>query len=58
MKGDILSYGPRGRSTPDGSTVLTDIEQILAKSRAAEPFKTAVRSYHSGGGAEHIRVDG
>ena len=37
---------------------MTDIEQILAKSRAAEPFKVAVRSYHSGGGGEHIRVDG
>ena len=58
MKGDIPSYSPRDRSTADGSIGLTDIEQILAKSRAAEPFKTAVRSYHNGGGAEHIRVDG
>ena len=37
---------------------MTEIEQILALSRAAEPFKTAVRSYHSGCGGEHIRVDG
>ena len=37
---------------------LTEIEQILAKSRAAEPFKSAVRSYSSGSGGEHILVDG
>lgn len=37
---------------------MTDIEQILAKSRAAEPFKTAVRSYHRGGSGDQIRVDG
>ena len=37
---------------------LTEMEQILAKSRAAEPFKSAVRSYSSGSAGEHIRVDG
>ena len=37
---------------------MSEIEQLLAKSRAAEPFKIAVRSYHSGGGGEHIRIDG
>ena len=37
---------------------LSEMEQILAKSRAAEPFKRAVVSYYSGGGGEHIRVDG
>ena len=58
MNNDISSHGLRGRSTPAGSTVLTEIEQILAKSRAAEPFKIAVRSYHSGAAGEHIRVDG
>jgi len=34
------------------------MDQILAKSRAAEPFKRAVRSYGSSGGGDHIRVDG
>ena len=53
-----MSHGLRGRSTSDGSIGLTDIEQVLAQSRAAEPFKTAVRSYHHGGGGEYIRVDG
>lgn len=37
---------------------MTEIEQLLAVSRAAEPFKTAVRSYHSGAAGEHIRIDG
>ena len=37
---------------------LTEMEQILANSRAAEPFKIAVRSYSSSGGGDHIRVDG
>ena len=37
---------------------MTDIEQILAKSRAAEPFKLAVRSYRGEVGGDHIRVDG
>jgi hypothetical protein len=37
---------------------LSEIDQILAKSRAAEPFKKAVRSYQNGGSGEHIRVDG
>jgi hypothetical protein len=37
---------------------LTEIEQILAESRAAEPFKIAVRSYRSGVDGDHIRVDG
>jgi hypothetical protein len=37
---------------------LSELEQILAQSRAAEPFKSAVRSYSSAGGGDHIRVDG
>jgi hypothetical protein len=37
---------------------LTELEQILAKSRAAETFKKAVRSYCASGGAEHISVEG
>ena len=37
---------------------MTEIEHILAKSRAAEPFKIAVRSYHSGACRDQIRVDG
>lgn len=51
-------HGNSGTSTRQGDNGLTEIEQILAKSRAAEPFKTAVRSYYTGAGAEHIRVDG
>jgi hypothetical protein len=41
-----------------GGDHLSDLEQILAKSRAAEPFKRAVKSYGAGGGQDHIRVDG
>ena len=37
---------------------MSEMDQILAKSRAAEPFKRAVRSYSSSGGGDHIRVDG
>jgi hypothetical protein len=39
---------------------LTDLDQILASSSAAETFKSAVRSYYAGGSnsVEHIRVDG
>jgi hypothetical protein len=37
---------------------LTELEQLLAQSRAAETFKTAVRSYYAAGGADHIRVEG
>jgi hypothetical protein len=37
---------------------LTELEQILAKSQAVEPFKHAVRSYCAGKRAERIRVDG
>lgn len=37
---------------------LTELEQILSESRAADAFKTAVRSYCASGDAEHIRVEG
>jgi hypothetical protein len=37
---------------------LTELEQILASSRAAEPFKSAVRSFLTGKGADRIEVEG
>ena len=37
---------------------LSELEQILAQSRAAETFKAAVRSYYARQHAERIRVDG
>lgn len=37
---------------------MTELEQILARSRAAEEFKSAVRAFCEHGHAEHIRVDG
>ncbi len=37
---------------------MTELEQILAESKAAEPFKQAVRSYCAGKYAERIRIDG
>jgi hypothetical protein len=37
---------------------VSELEQILAKSRAAEPFKNAVRGYSSHQGADHIRIEG
>jgi hypothetical protein len=37
---------------------VTDLEQILAQSRAAEAFKNAVRAYSSHDRTEHIRVEG
>lgn len=37
---------------------MSELEQILAQSQAAEPFKHAVRSYCAGQHAERIRVDG
>jgi hypothetical protein len=46
-----LSFQPEG---PD----LTELEQILAQSRAAETFKMAVRSYCARQPADRIRVDG
>ena len=58
MNDDILSQGKPHSPRSEGDTVLTEIEQIIAKSRAAEPFKIAVRGYRSGTGGEHIRVDG
>jgi hypothetical protein len=38
--------------------LLSELEQILATSRAAEPFKNDVRSFLAGAGVERIRVDG
>jgi len=37
---------------------LTEFEQLLDRSRAADTFKNAVRSYCATGGSEHIRVEG
>jgi hypothetical protein len=37
---------------------LTDLEQILETSRAAEPFKKAVRNYWTGSGADRIEIEG
>jgi hypothetical protein len=55
---DIALYGTCGDFRLAGETHLSELEQILAKSRAAEPFKHAVRSYTTAGGGDHIRVDG
>jgi len=38
--------------------VLSELEQILSRSRASEHFKNAVRDFCETGGAEHIRVEG
>ena len=37
---------------------MTELEQILATSQAAEPFKAAVRSYWTGSSADRIDVEG
>lgn len=37
---------------------MIELESILAQSRAAEPFKSAVRSYYANGSADRIRVEG
>jgi hypothetical protein len=37
---------------------LTDLEQVLAQSKASETFKTAVRRFWATGSADGIRVDG
>lgn len=37
---------------------MTELEQILTRSRAAEEFKAAVRAFCQTGQAEHIRVHG
>lgn len=37
---------------------MRELEQILARSRAAESFKSAVRSYTANRWADHIRVEG
>jgi hypothetical protein len=41
----------------DGDS-LSELEQILSQSQAAETFKKSVRSYCEHGGAEHIHVEG
>jgi hypothetical protein len=38
--------------------ILTDLDKILERSRAAESFKTAVRSFSNRGGTEAIQVEG
>jgi len=35
-----------------------ELEQILARSQAADTFKHAVRAFCEKGGAEHIRIEG
>ena len=37
---------------------MTELDKIIAESKAAEPFKDAVRSYWDGTLGERIRVDG
>lgn len=37
---------------------MSELEQILAQSNAAEPFKRAVRVFVEHGATEHIRVEG
>jgi hypothetical protein len=44
-------------SYPLGHRV-TELEQILANSRAADPFKNAVRGYSSHKASDHIQVEG
>jgi len=44
-------------STANG-VIVTELDQILEQSRAADAFKMAVRRYCENGGAEHIRVEG
>ena len=52
----------RARSQPrpvsDRRTTLRELEQILAKSRAADPFKADVRAFCATGKATRIRIDG
>jgi hypothetical protein len=37
---------------------VSDLEQILAQSRADESFKSAVRTYSSSGTTNHIQIEG
>jgi hypothetical protein len=37
---------------------LTELDQLLAESSAAESFKASVRNYYAGGATDRIRVDG
>jgi hypothetical protein len=37
---------------------VTELEQLLTQSRAADTFKSAVRSYCATGGADRIQVEG
>jgi hypothetical protein len=41
-----------------GGSALSDLEQILERSQALEPFKHAVRSYCTSGAADLIHIDG
>jgi hypothetical protein len=38
--------------------LLSDLDQLLTESNAAESFKASVRSFYAGGSAERIRIDG
>lgn len=44
--------------SPPHSAPVSELEQILARSSAADEFKSAVRAFYQHGHAEHIRVDG
>jgi hypothetical protein len=37
---------------------LTELDQLLAESKAAESFKASVRSYYAGDATDRIRIDG
>ncbi|MFI5230104.1 MAG: hypothetical protein ACHQWU_13605 [Gemmatimonadales bacterium] len=41
-----------------GEHSLSELDQLLERSRALEPFKQSVRSYCATGVGEHIRVEG
>jgi hypothetical protein len=41
-----------------GDPSLSELYQLLERSRANEPFKQSVRSYCANGSGEHIRVEG
>ena len=48
----------RARDTLSLEADLSELEQILSKSRAADTFKNSVRRFCANGDAEHIRVEG
>src|SRR3954469_10482045 len=48
----------RARETLSTEPDLSELEQILSKSRAADTFKNSVRRFCANGDAEHISVEG